>query len=163
MHQLFKYFAALSMMVLGAILFSCNSQSESSKYGEIVKGKHWEGLIVRTEALPERKDDPATWTTSKELVLEIEPKLHEHILTTLKDKPGYKWVLDNLYDYKIQYMGFYDGKKKILAISFMHISRVKNGEWKEPFGVLGGGQYYFNVIYDAESKYFSRLSVNADA
>jgi len=163
MHQLFKYFSALLVMVLGATLFYCNSQSESSKYGQIVKGRHWEGLIVRTETIPKRKNDPATWTASKKLVLEIEPKLHEHILSTFKDKPGYEWILGNLHDYKIQYTGFYEGDTKILAISFMHISQVKNGEWKEPFGVLGGGQNFFSVLYDTEKKTFSKPSVNADA
>lgn len=135
----------------------------SPKYGEIVKGKYWEGLIVKTERIPHRKGDTPTWTASRELVLAIEPELIEYIKKSGKERNADQWILDHLSEYKLQYLGFFENNSKVLAISFSHISQVKDGAWKEPFGVLGGGHYFFHVKYDIQKKTFKGLSINADA
>jgi hypothetical protein len=145
-------------------LIGCSPKHEElTKYGEIVKGKYWEGLIVNKDAFPHRKDDPQTWTASHELVQNIEPALFEHIQKYGKSKEADQWIIEHLSEYKLQYWGFYNNNVKVLAIIFKHISGVQNGAWKEPSGVLGGWHYYFSVIYDTEKKSFTKVSINADA
>jgi hypothetical protein len=103
------------------------------------------------------------WTASRELVLAIEPALFEYIRQYGNGKDADPFILDQLSEYKLQYSGYYHNNQKVLAISFSHISHVQNGSWKEPFGTLGGGHYFFSVIYDVEKQSFTKLSINADA
>ncbi len=156
--RILRYLIKGLVLVSGLAVIGC-----SPRYGEIVKGKHWEGLIVNSEKLPYRKGDPPMWTPSRDFVLSIEPALFEYINQYGKEPGADQFIVEHLSEYKVQYWGYYHNNQKVLLINFKHISHIKNGAWKIPSGTLGGGHYFFGVIYNVEKSVFTKIVINADA
>lgn len=153
------------------------SEDEIKKWGEVIKGRCFEGLIVKylpTE-FEKKNRTPPGWTPSRDLVLSIEDDLKNYIEMYGKTSNADKWIVEHLSEYKLQYWGYTEIKeeelrktnflhkfdKRTLQINFNHISEVPDGEWKIPFGVLGGGHYFFTISYDLESKQFTGPWINA--
>jgi len=171
---------------IAALLFSCpltfsqTQQDPKAKYGEVVKGKYFEGLIVyyQPTELDKKYEELPGWTPTRKLVLSIEEDLFKHLEKYAAENQNFnKLIFKHILEYKVQYWGYaYVNKEKlrqqnythryeqkILQINFHHNSSVENGMWKIPYGVLGGGYKHFTVTYDIEEKTFSEPLVNCDA
>jgi hypothetical protein len=149
------------LLIVQVFVASCNSMN---RYGEVVRGKYFEGLIVRyDDSEPIGKSNPPGWTPGKELFLEIEPSLLKYMNSYGTEPYADRWINAHLFEYKLQIYGDYAGERKVMSIWFYHESKVKGGAWKVPFGVLGGGDYFFLIKYDVGSGTFEGPFINFDA
>ena len=121
-----------------------------------------------------------TWTPSASDVREFETRLAGHLAGSDLE-PALKGtrIRQALANYKRQYWGIVSGGQRALLVSFLHDSTTLDAtagwrttvvllEGDDPpypvssgIAVSGGGDKYFRLLYDVDSKRFSKLRVNS--
>ncbi|MFC1577191.1 hypothetical protein ACFL3N_02505 [Candidatus Omnitrophota bacterium] len=99
------------------------------------------------------------WTPTKKDVLKAEKKLVEYLKEEKPELSPELWK--KAAKYNRQYVGVVIMADKKIWINFFDRS-VDHPKWrKEPVLVDGGGDRYFNVLYDVSGEKFFNLQVNA--
>ena len=131
-----------------------------------VRGDGFEGVIVPAERAPDfwkdatGLDAEGAWTPGSSAITELEAALPAFLKSAPPERSPELWK--KLPDYKRQYVGLLiKGHKTIYANYFCRASG--DSDWtKAPVLVDDGGDCYFQVQYDVESKAFSDLQVNGE-
>ncbi len=138
--------------------------------GPTVHGPGYEGVVMAAGA----------WTPSAADVREFESRLAGYLAASdLQPRLTGTRIGQELANYKRQYWGIVTGGRRALLVSFLYDSAMlpAPGEWRTtavllegddpPYPVLsgiaiaGGGDKFFRLVYDIESKRFSQLRVNS--
>jgi hypothetical protein len=74
-------------------------------------------------------------------------------------------IFERLEEYRCQYMGFvFDGQRRIYCNFFRHDEDEADEDWRtEPVCVLDGGDDYFHLEYDPDSRTCANFYVNGEA
>jgi hypothetical protein len=118
----------------------------------------------RTEASASKlpvsgKLTPAFWTPTVEQVLTLE----EDLCIYVREKTHYnRSTIGDLSRYKRQYLGITrNGMRKIYVNAFCDDYWLKTKDWLYDFIlVLGGGDCYFQILYDPITNEFSDFVIN---
>lgn len=102
------------------------------------------------------------WTPSMDDVLMME----ENIIDYLTQNPNeFHWqppIWEQLDEYNRQYIGLERGGKKIIFGNFFCESGKQ--DWKKDLiFAIDGGECYFQIEYDLENGFFTRLQVNGES
>ena len=127
-----------------------------------------EGVIVPAEAgfyMPISEEDDNVsgyWTIENIDLLAIENKFENHLKSNLNNPLWQKFRA-----YKRQYVGIVvEDKKRIFINFFCDPFEFPDSDvsWKnQPLVILDGGDCYFQVQYDLNSKEFMHLYINGEA
>lgn len=138
--------------------------------GPTIHGAGYEGIVMSAGA----------WTPSAADVREFESRLAGY-LAAPDVQPALQGtrIRQELANYKRQYWGIVTGGQRALIVSFLHDSTTLDAtagwrttvvllEGDDPpypvssgIAVSGGGDKYFRLLYDVDSKRFSKLRVNS--
>lgn len=134
---------------------------------EVITTLQYEGVILT---------DPRVcdWIPSEALVAEFEEGLVQflaqinnagHSQTSERDAEKLQFVLANLPNYKRQYMGKIIDGRKVLYCNFLTLlDDQMRDNWKKNYLVIhDGGAYFFNVMYDIQTKVVFDLMINGEA
>lgn len=144
--------------------------AEAAPRAPTVHGAGYEGILMAEGA----------WTPSPADVREFESRLAGYMATP-DVQPALQGthIQQDLANYKRQYWGIVTGGRRALLVSFLYDSAMRPapGKWRTtavllegddpPYPTLsgiaiaGGGDKFFRLVYDVESKRFSRLRVNS--
>lgn len=142
--------------------------------GAVVVGQGYEGLIVAAPV----STQSGSWSPTERDIREAEGQLAAY-LASAEAAPlvARTRIRSQLAKYKRQYWGIKRGNGRVLLISFIHDSALVDepGRWRTTsflledgtyptstgVAVAGGGDRYFRVLYDLDSKRFSGLKINA--
>lgn len=131
-----------------------------------VKTDQFEGVIVTSEtvawyvrdltgARPEK-----VWEPERADVLEMESRLADYLRKTRDGRSPDLWK--KLTKYKRQYMGVIENGRKVIYTNFFCV--VPKVDWKYfPVVVEDGGDCYFQIKYEVETKKFRDLQINGEA
>ena len=120
------------------------------------------------------------WTPSAADVREFETRLAGYLAASdLQSTLKGTRIRQELANYKRQYWGIVTGGQRALIVSFLHDSTTLDAtagwrttvvllEGDDPpypvssgIAVSGGGDKYFRLLYDVDSKRFSKLRINS--
>ena len=98
-----------------------------------------------------------TWTPTEELIQQIEPDILKYIQISNKE------IFENINKYRCQYFGIIVKGKKRIYCNFFYLTKDEQ-DWKiNPVIVYDGGNWYFQLEYDVESKRCLNFEVNGEA
>lgn len=100
------------------------------------------------------------WVPTGSQAKHIREKLRKHLLTV---KGGVD-VLPRLKEYKIQYIGYSQGKNRLIFVNgFCDSFWTRGGDWNgELVVVLDGGSCFFQGKYSLDEDMFMDIEVNGD-
>lgn len=101
----------------------------------------------------------ANWTPSSDDISRLEAGLAAHL--TAKPPPRSSKLHERLSSYHRQYVGLVMGGSRRVYASF-HCKRPSNWD-RQWAAVSDGGDCYFQVLWDAESGEYLRVTVNGEA
>lgn len=119
------------------------------------------------EVIPQcSRDSPdqfeSTWVPTKEQIAELESHLKdvESLNSELCCLPGAS--VDNVANYYLQYVGIILNGRQLIYINAFHRNWGEPKDWREqPEGICDGGENFWGVLYDPETKQFFDLAFNA--
>jgi hypothetical protein len=138
-------------MVIALALVLANPPTPSADLGPRVRGRSFDGVIVRTS-------DPEGWTPSEPQIEELERLLPRYV----RSRVG-KGLQRPLFQHKRQYVGWLDHGRKLILVTFFHDSTdiVKSGQWLRILTtVAGGGDNFMSARFDADAAKFVEFGVN---
>jgi hypothetical protein len=152
----------MRIILIAIILISLGCSKQCNYFGCRVSGSDYEGIIVINS--PQFKfNSEGNWVPDKVLIAEIEKSLPEYVVSEIRSwSPKYQ-PLPPLSEYKRQYWGEIENKKKVINIVLYHKSLVSSGEWLHDMGIAGGGNHVLHVRYDTETRKFNHFHANSDA
>ena len=124
----------------------------------------FDAVILDLSPLNNSPDVPGVqhWCPSPEQVLSAESGMRAHLLGSLAwHSPR---IRADLPRYKRQYVGFVRAGKRLIYIQFFHPDSgpVRDGSWSNTFfTIMGGGDYFFRMLYDPAAKRHFDVWVNA--
>ena len=98
-------------MVIALALVLANPPTPSADLGPRVRGKSFDGVIVRTA-------DPEGWTPSAPQIEELESLLPGYV----RSRVGKGGLQRPLFQYKRQYVGWLDHGRRLVIVTFFHDS-----------------------------------------
>jgi len=141
-----------TVVLLGVSLLAADSRAMG---GERVSGPSFEGVIMMD-------DVSGRWMPTRQQIAELEAALPAYTAAELK---RFKVTFSKrLSEYKRQYIGRVQGKRRTIHVTFLHDKTdiVRSGKWLDrPMMMLGGGDSFLYAEYDAGAKTFLSFGVNS--
>ena len=153
-------FGIIFFLAVVSFLAGCTHAASTDTWAVIPKGRAEEMGIGTWLASAEEVE--GYWTPTEEDVLLLEDKipsfLREHSNSFRREPP----VWEQLDNYKRQYAGLILNGRRIIYGNFFCSDR--GTDWKQDWVfVMDGGDCFFQLQFDVESRTFNGLMVNGDA
>jgi hypothetical protein len=147
-------------------------QAPAGKPFEKVAGTGYEGAIVPEERASELwkgakgSEAEGYWAPKKADVTKLEKGLAAYVKQAAGETELGPGLAEDLPGYKRQYVGFLEGGKKKIFVSFVcdGVLEMMGLDWAaEPILVEDGGQCFFEVHFDVDSGQYEKLAVRGEA
>lgn len=146
---------------------SIEDDGQMSNTNKVITTLQYEGVILTNPQI-------CDWVPSEALVAEFEVGLVQFLDLISNDSNNQtgeynaeklQFVLANLKNYKRQYIGKIIDGRKVIYCNFLTLldDHMRDNWLKNYLVILDGGAYFFDVMYDVQTKVFFELMINGEA
>jgi hypothetical protein len=128
--------------------------------GSIFSKEKTEDLATKLPIVDELT--PPFWTPKLEQVRALEKLLPQYVRTTIPKNRG---PIGTISKYKRQYFGITKNRKKQIYVNaFCEQYWSQKNDWQSKFVfVLGGGNCYFQILFDPTTNEFTNFVINSES
>ena len=155
-----RIFAIAGLILLAAVLGGLYQRYFSSPLGRLVLDLYFQGIIVDTAKHPDGLSFTGVWEVTPDEIRQMESKLTTYVRRHRKRMGGR--ISNELRYYKRQYLGVLgEDSEKLIDISFCHEKVTDRRDWLQYYSEeVGGGDYYWHIIYDVDLGNFRNFFAN---